>query len=261
MRMKKYTILCKNDDQARHLKKKIQALLMGKMEEDGLSPDFVISIGGDGTLLKSIHQYETQLDQVIFVGIHAGTLGFLTNYQAEDLEKAVANMLEKTPRLASRGLLEVDVNHESRYLAFNEVRLENSYMTQIVDVYIDQQFLETFRGTGICISGSAGSTAYNKSLGGAIVFPDLSLLQLSEIAGIHHNAYRSLGNSLVLSSQHEITCHVEGNAHTILGVDQMVFPVPCSCDLTIRLHPDRKVRFLCNEEHTFVSRLRKAYII
>ena len=170
-------------------------------------------------------------------------------------------MLEEEPHLIYRRLLEVDVNHEQRYLAFNEVRLENSYMTQIVDVYIDQQFLETFRGTGICISGSAGSTAYNKSLGGAIIFPDLSVLQLSEIAGIHHNAYRSLGNSLILSCQHEIKCHVEGNAHTILGIDQMVYPVPCSCDFIIRTHPSHQVRFLCNEDHTFVSRLRKAYII
>ena len=60
MNMKKYTIVCKNDDQALTLKNEMQQLLAGKMKEDAISPDFVVSIGGDGTLLKSIHQYERE---------------------------------------------------------------------------------------------------------------------------------------------------------------------------------------------------------
>ena len=71
-------------------------------------------------------------------------------------------------------------------------------------VYINDEYLETFRGNGLCVSTASGSTAYNKSLGGAILYSDVGMMQLSEIAGIHHNAYRSLGSSLVLDKKYTI---------------------------------------------------------
>src|SRR5699024_2537418 len=102
-----------------------------------------------------------------------------------------------------RHLLEV-TSLEGRYLALNEVRVENNRRSQVIDVYINDDCFETFRGNGLCVSTASGSTAYNKSLGGAVINSGAELMQLSEIAGIHHNAYRSLGSSLILDKSHTI---------------------------------------------------------
>ncbi len=81
--------------------------------------------------------------------------------------------------------------------ALNEMRIENSYRSQVIDMYVNDEHMETFRGNGLCVSTPSGSTALNKSLGGAVINPSLRLMQVTEIAGIHHNAYRSLGSPLI----------------------------------------------------------------
>ena len=76
--------------------------------------------------------------------------------------------------------------------------------TQTIEVYINDERLETFRGSGLCVSSQAGSTAYNRALKGAVVERGLEVLQLVEVAGIHHAHYRSLGAPLVLSGGNTI---------------------------------------------------------
>ena len=70
---------------------------------------------------------------------------------------------------------------------------------------IDGVHLETFRGSGLIVSSTLGSSAYNKSLGGSLVDVHLETLQLTEMATIQNNAYRSLGSSLLLSDQKRIS--------------------------------------------------------
>ena len=59
--------------------------------------------------------------------------------------------------------------------------------------------LKNFRGDGLCISTPTGSTAYNKSLGGAVIHPQMDLYQITEIAALNNLVYRTLGNSIILS--------------------------------------------------------------
>ena len=85
--MKQYALVIKQDDLSKYVADKIKHELKGIMEYDQENPDLVISVGGDGTMLMSIHQY---LDQnVNFVGVHTGTLGFFTDYQKDEVFELV----------------------------------------------------------------------------------------------------------------------------------------------------------------------------
>ena len=77
-----------------------------------------------------------------------------------------------------RYLLEIKVNKKNQsemYYALNELRLDQGLQAQVIHVYINDVLFEVFRGNGLCVSTPSGSTAYNKSLGGAIIYPGIPL--------------------------------------------------------------------------------------
>ena len=81
--MKQYALVIKQDQLSHQIAKEIKAQLNGIMEYNQENPDLVISVGGDGTMLLSVHQYLNQ--NVNFVGVHTGTLGFFTDFQKDEV--------------------------------------------------------------------------------------------------------------------------------------------------------------------------------
>lgn len=82
--MKTYAIVSKQDEKSIELSNKMRIELDTFMTYDEAHPELVISVGGDGTMIYSVHKYIHQLDEVSFIGIHSGTLGFLTDYQKDE---------------------------------------------------------------------------------------------------------------------------------------------------------------------------------
>lgn len=231
--MKKYCIKYKNDDLSLEIVQKIHNGLQGQWQECTKSPDLCIVVGGDGTFLRAIASLKN-IDQVSFVGIHTGTLGFFTDYQADEVTECINDILYKKPKIIANKLLKIE--HEDEvYWAINEARIENSIQTLIVDVQIDGEYFETFRGTGLCISTQMGSTAYNRSIGGAIVFEGMSILQLSEIAGIHHRKYASIGSPLILADHQTITISGDNLDGSILCYDTLHKLLPKKTSITFSL--------------------------
>ena len=94
--MKRYAIVSKKDDVSRHL----AALIKEELKEltyDEEHPEIVISVGGDGTMIYSIHRYEHVLNDVSFVGIHTGTLGFFTEQSPESKHLPYAAIFRSGP--------------------------------------------------------------------------------------------------------------------------------------------------------------------
>lgn len=149
--------------------------------------------------------------------------------------------------------------HDETYMALNEVRLENNRRSQVLGVYINGDFFETFRGNGLCVSTASGSTAYNKSLGGAVINSGAGLMQLSEIAGIHHNAYRSLGSPLILDWTHIIHLESENFDGSILGIDTLVVDLKGAGSVDISLAKQR-ARFVQYKRVPYIERLKRAYL-
>ncbi len=256
--MKKYAIVCKQDSKSIEVSQAIRQELDHIMDYDEKNPELVISVGGDGTMLYSVHKYIYQLECVSFVGIHTGTLGFLTDYQKDEYLDFIEDVKNNKYHIYHRCLLELVANKHT-YYALNEVRVENNRRSQVMDVYINHEFFETFRGNGLCVSTASGSTAYNKSLGGAVINSSAGLMQLSEIAGIHHNAYRSLGSPLILDYSHKIELRSDNFDGAILGVDQLVFDLKGADHIDIVLS-NKKARFIQYRHVPYIQRLKRAYL-
>lgn len=256
--MKTYAIVCKQDQESITLSEKLKEQLNTFLTYNEKEPDIVISVGGDGTMLYSVHKYIDAIDRVAFIGIHTGTLGFLTDYQRDEYLQLVLDIKNGLHRIYERHLLEVSCL-EGTYFALNEVRIENNRRSQVMDVYINDEYFETFRGNGLCVSTPVGSTAYNKSLGGAVIHTCTGLMQLSEIAGIHHNAYRSLGSSLILDQSHTIRFQSQSYQGAILGVDHLVIDLKDKDCICVKMS-SKKARFLQYRNVSFTQRLKRAYL-
>lgn len=258
--MERYTLVVKDDELSRKVADKIKDGLKNLMQYDENHPTLVISVGGDGTMLQSVHRYYRQ--DSYFLGVHTGTLGFFTDYKKEEVEALIEDIKQKQYRIVERNLLDVMVKQKEQiitYQALNEMRIDHDFTTQVIDVYINDELLETFRGNGLCVSTPSGSTAYNKSLGGAVIYPGQPLMQLTEVAGIQHNAYRSLGSSLILDEQQEVKLIGQHFSHVFLGIDHLSYQFKNVENIRVRISK-QTVKFVEYKEMSFIKRVRRAYI-
>lgn len=202
--MQRYGIIQKNDERSYQVAKTIRDTLNLAGWEESDAPQLVFAVGGDGTFLVAVHEYLEQLNEIQIIGIHTGTLGFMTDYEADEVDLMLHDVLNKESKIDELRLLQIENDKGETYYALNEVRVENLFKTQIMDIEIDGEFFETYRGTGICVSTQMGSTAYNRSIHGAVIQHGLPLLEVSEIAGIHHREFQSLASSIILKEDVQI---------------------------------------------------------
>ena len=260
--LKRFGIVHKGDE----LSTKVSDIIIQRLQErdciyDNENPELVITVGGDGTMLYAVHQYEKLLDSVCFLGVHTGTLGFYTDYLRSELDTLVEDIVGGRCEITNRSLIEVDIYGDDKVhtFALNEFRIQNPYITQVLRVYVDGEYLETFRGTGICFSTPSGSTALNKSLGGAVVSPNLEVIQMTEIASIGHNSYRSLGSSLILDKNQDILITMDNTSGLVLGADH--FNLNINNVSRIKISSSKHfVRCVQYRPFSFISRIRRTFI-
>lgn len=190
------------------LKQAVEASNMIYLDE--VHPDVVIAIGGDGTLMSAFHKYFDQIDHVGFIGIHTGHLGFYTWHELS-LDEVITTLSQDKIPMTADPLVQATVtleNGEKTVLTgLNEITFRRSINTIKADVYINKELFEKFNGDGLCVSTPTGSTAYNKSLGGAIVSPTLKAIQMSEMSSINNRVYRTISSSIVIGTRESITVY------------------------------------------------------
>ena len=147
--------------------------------------DWVVVLGGDGTLLgaaRKVGRYGVPI-----LGVNLGGLGFLTSIPLKGLYPAIERMLKGELEVESRLMLETKVLREEeeicRFPVLNDLVLNKGPLARIMDldVYINEQFLTTFRADGLIVSTPTGSTAYNLSAGGPILYPTMANFILTPI--------------------------------------------------------------------------------
>uniref|UniRef100_A0A7V4E404 NAD kinase n=1 Tax=candidate division WOR-3 bacterium TaxID=2052148 RepID=A0A7V4E404_UNCW3 len=150
--------------------------------EDNLSTiDFVIAIGGDGTILRTAHTLKGK--EIPTIGINLGSLGFLTTFSEEEKIKAVEDFLNRKVNIEKRLLIKV-IFKNKEYLVLNDVVInmgESSRMIEI-NLYVDGELVNKFNGDGIIIATPTGSTAYSLAAGGPIVHPSSEVFIITPIA-------------------------------------------------------------------------------
>lgn len=150
----------------------------------GKHADLLITFGGDGTLLSVARQAPAG---VPILGVNMGTLGFLTEIRVEEFPTVLDRVLAGDFTTEARVTFDVVVRGEGReprtYRVLNDATINKSALARIVEmrVTVSGQFVSTFRADGLIVSTPTGSTAYNLSAGGPIIYPTMGAIVITPI--------------------------------------------------------------------------------
>ncbi len=136
--------------------------------------DFLLSIGGDGTLLKAVTYVRES--EIPIMGINTGRLGFISSISADQIDDAIIDILKGNYKINERTLLQLSSNKKlfkNKNFALNEVAVSKKDTSSMIriDAYVDDEFLNTYWADGLVISTPTGSTGYSLSCGGPIIMP------------------------------------------------------------------------------------------
>lgn len=268
MRILKFSILSRGDQTSDQIMEQIkQELLDKKLTFDQELPDIVVSIGGDGTLLQAFHKYSHRLEETAFVGVHTGHLGFYADWRPNEIDKLITFIANSPIQTVDYPLLEVRIEYsdeeekeeEARFLALNECMVKTAVGSLVMNVEINHEHFETFRGDGLCISTPSGSTGYNKSLGGAIVHPALSTIQVTEMASINNRVFRTIGSPLILPDHHTCILKPMNDKDFQISIDHISLVKKHVEKITLNVAKER-VRFARYQRFPFWKRVKESFV-
>jgi NAD+ kinase len=261
--MMKYTIVQRGDAFSASIADELMIRLAEiQFERDELAPEVIFTVGGDGTMLKAVHKYIDQIDQVVFVGIHTGKLGFYTDFVHNELDELLTCLKENTYSDIAFPLLEAHVCQSESCLDFyalNEITLINAHKTQHLDIFINNQLFESFQGTGICVATPTGSSAYNKSMGGALVHPNIPSFQLTEIGSINNNVYRTISSSMIFPKDDILTVRSRDFDEVTITVDHTHQLLHEYEEIIFKLS-DKQVTLRQYRDNDFWKRVKKSFL-
>lgn len=146
--------------------------------------DFMISLGGDGTLLGTAR--EVYKFNMPILGVNIGNLGFLTEVESSKFEYAIDCIKNNNYNIEERVMLHCTVEeneNKKQYICLNDIVLSKGTLARMAkyEIYIDEKFYSSFTADGVIVSTPTGSTAYSLSAGGPIMYPDLKLMSIIPI--------------------------------------------------------------------------------
>ena len=150
----------------------------------GEKSDLLITFGGDGTLLSVARHAPSK---VPIIGVNMGTLGFLTEIRVEEfhdvLERVLAGEFRSEDRVAFDVFVRGPERDHTKYRVLNDAAINKSALARIIEmrVEVSDQFVSNFRADGLIVSTPTGSTAYNLSAGGPIVYPTMGAIVITPI--------------------------------------------------------------------------------
>ncbi|MDQ0221080.1 NAD+ kinase [Peribacillus cavernae] len=190
--------------------------------KDFKEANIIVSVGGDGTFLQAVRKTGYRED-CLYAGISTtGNLNMYCDFHLDDTSKMIDSMTMEQIEVRRYPTIEIKLDEQPPFYALNELSLRSSVIkTLVLDLFIDDLHFETFRGDGIIVATPTGNTAYNKSVNGSIVDPTLPCFQVSELASLNNNTYRTLGSSFILGTDRTLTILLgqDGNNHPIIGLD------------------------------------------
>lgn len=198
--------------------------------------DLGIAIGGDGAFIRMIKGNNFNTNPY-YVGINAGTLGFLQEANEHELGRLIGALKENDYKTENMSIEETRIIGEDREDTLNSINeiivRDKNLVTTKLDVYVDDNLLEKFAGDALMISTTTGSTGHNLSYGGSIVYSNLETLQINHIAPINSKAYTNLVTSVILPGESQIDLIPsqynrdlmitrDGEHHTFSNVDKVI---------------------------------------
>lgn len=147
--------------------------------------DLIVVLGGDGTMISTARL--TGEKETLILGINYGSLGYLTEFRFEEMFPALEEILKGNYEIDARVMLEVEHWRDEKMLGsgrvLNDVVINKAVLARIIEIEVELNglYVNSFRADGLIIATPTGSTAYNLSAGGPIVFPSMNAMVLTPI--------------------------------------------------------------------------------
>lgn len=216
--------------------------------------DYLISIGGDGTILDST--VVVRDSGIPVVGINIGRLGFLANIAKEEIAMAIEALINKNYRIDERTLLNVKTNPDIGLkldFALNEVTVSRKDTTSMVTAhaYINDIYLNSYWADGLIIATPTGSTGYSLSCGGPIIMPGSQNFVITPIAPHNLNV-----RPFVISDEHQLKLKVEGRENQfLLSLDSRINTIDSSVEILVQKE-NFKIKLVQINDQDFPTTLR-----
>lgn len=218
--------------------------------------DMLISIGGDGTILRAATLVRNS--GVPILGINAGRLGFLATVQKENIAEFMQFIIDKKYTISKRTLLSLSCTPTNEAVeeidfAMNEISVSRKDTTSMITIetYLNNEFLNSYWADGLIIATPTGTTGYSMSCGGPILTPDVKGFVITPIAPHNLNA-----RPLVVPDETEIRLKVSGREeHYLVSLDSRITSVKNETILVIKKTPFQ-INMVEIPEETFLKTLR-----
>ncbi len=216
--------------------------------------DILVTLGGDGTLISAVRR---SFDYDIPVlGVYAGNLGFLADVGMDELEEFVFNMTKGNCRIDERSVLEAIViknGEEIAIHALNDIVLTRPSISNMISIetLVDGKAFNTYYGDGVIVSTPTGSTAYNLSAGGPVLFPLAQVFTLTPICP-HSLTQRPV----VLPGEFSIEMKTPANPALMIVDGQDMHKVDIGESIHIRL-AEKTAKLIHREEFNYFDVLKE----
>ena len=184
-------------------------------EGDDFNADFAISMGGDGTLLKTAARVYAK--NIPVVGVNIGRLGFLADVNPSDIEKAVAALYKGKYKVHEHNVIKIETENgdgvQGSPYALNDIAVLKRDLASMISirVNVNNDYLMTYQADGLIVTTPTGSTAYSLSNGGPIITPGTNTMCLTAVAPHSLNV-----RPIVVPDTAVITLKVESRSHNFL---------------------------------------------
>ena len=219
--------------------------------------DLLVSIGGDGTILRAIIFVKDI--GIPIIGINTGRLGFLATIQVNQIEKAIQNIIDGKYKISERSLLSVETTPENDSItelnfALNEIAVSRKNTTSMITVetHLNDEYLTSYWSDGLIISTPTGSTGYSLSCGGPVITPDTNSFILTPIAPHNLSA-----RPLIIPDSTEIKLRVSGREENhLVSLDSRIATLDNGTLITIK-KANFKIKMIDLLNESFLDTLRK----
>lgn len=230
--------------------------------ENDKQANIIISIGSDGTFLQAVRKTGFRQD-CLYAGISIkGRPGMYCDFFYNNLYQLSQAIRTSDLKVRKYPLIQVTIDDKKPFYCLNEFSIRSNIIrTFVLDVIIDDVLFETFLGDGLIISTPTGSTAYNKSNNGAVVDPLLRCFQVTELASVNNNKFRTLGSSFILSGDRKLELKVrnDGNDFPLTAVDNEALGIRQVENVKIELS-DRVIKTVKLKNNSYWQKVQRMFL-
>lgn len=212
--------------------------------------ELLISFGGDGTLISALHK----INSLPILGVNAGKLGFLTGVSLKDFPMFLPHLIKNRFRVESYAMLSVFLDGKKIANALNEVLISKKTFSMMINIEakIDQKVFNHCYCDGLIVATPTGSTAYNVSAGGSVVYPFCKNILLTPLAP-HSLTQRPM----ILDDRTRLEFEVRQDSQIIID-GQKVFDFPPSSKLTI-YYEGENAQLIHDQDYDYFAILREKF--